>query len=54
MCIRDRVNAYPETGRYAVVNNSSSAQTTQVYDGQGNGRTLDLEPCEIKWYAIEK
>lgn len=48
------VNAYPETGRYAVVNNSSSAQTTQVYDGQGNGRTLDLEPCEIKWYAIEK
>lgn len=47
------VHAYPETGRYAVVNNSNAAQSTQVYDGEGNARQMELAPCEIRWYTIK-
>lgn len=47
------VHAYPETGRYAVVNNSNAAQSTQVYDGEGNTRQMELAPCEIRWYTIK-
>ena len=46
------VHAYPETGRYAVVNNSSMCRDTVVYDGYGNTRELKLEPCEIRWFTI--
>ncbi|MCI9147269.1 MAG: 1,3-beta-galactosyl-N-acetylhexosamine phosphorylase [Hungatella sp.] len=46
------VHAYPETGKYAVVNNSMEAQKTAVYDGAGNAREVSLEKSEILWENI--
>lgn len=46
------VHAYPETHRYAVINNSPNAQDTAVYDGQGNLRRYHLEGCQIIWEPI--
>lgn len=43
------VNAYPESGKYAILNNSNETQTTKFYDGEGNFETITLEPCEILW-----
>lgn len=43
------VNAYPESGKYAILNNSNKTQTTKFYDGEGNCETITLEPCEILW-----
>ncbi len=47
------VNAYPETGKYAVSNNSSKPQKTKVYDGEGRCFEMNLEPCQIVWKPIE-
>ena len=46
------VHAYPETGRYAVLNNTQAPQETRVYDGAGNSRTVALSPAEIRWETI--
>ena len=43
------VNAYPESGKYAILNNSNETQTTKFYDGEGNCETITLGPCEILW-----
>lgn len=43
------VNAYPESGKYAILNNSNETQTTNFYDGDGNYESITLEPCEILW-----
>ena len=43
------VDAYPESGKYAILNNSNETQTTRFYDGDGNCETITLEPCEILW-----
>ena len=43
------VNAYPENGKYAILNNSNETQVTNFYDGEGNCETIKLEPCEILW-----
>ena len=43
------VNAYPESEKYAILNNSNETQTTKFYDGEGNCETITLEPCEILW-----
>lgn len=46
------VHAYPDAGKYAVVNNSNEEQTTTVYDGAGHGTLLTMEPCAIIWKEI--
>lgn len=46
------VHAYPESGKYAVVNNSFEKQTTDVYDGIGKKSQVTLKPGEIKWETI--
>ena len=46
------VHAYPETGKYAVVNNSSRPQVTTVYDGRGNAAGMEMKPCEIRWFSM--
>lgn len=46
------LHAYPQTKKYAVVNNSSMAQDTCIYDGEGGARELKLEPCEIRWFSM--
>ena len=47
--INCEVNAYPETGKYAILNNSNEEQKTNFYDGAGNCEELILKPCEILW-----
>ena len=46
------VHAYPETGKYAVVNNSQEAQNTLLYDGTGNVCEICLKGGEILWKEI--
>lgn len=43
------VHAYPEAGKYAVLNNTLEVQTTKVYDGNGQEKEYTLEPGEIIW-----
>ncbi len=43
------VHAYPNSQRYAIVNNSTESQTTKVYDGEGNEKEYTLEPGAIVW-----
>lgn len=43
------VNAYPQSGKYAILNNSNEEQTTNFYDGEGTCEKLTLRPCEILW-----
>lgn len=46
------VHAYPEAGKYAVLNNTSEVQTTVVYDGNGKTAEYTLEPGGIIWKEI--
>lgn len=46
------VHAYPEAGKYAVLNNTSDVQKTMVYDGAGREEAYILEPGEIVWKEI--
>lgn len=46
------VNAYPDTGRFAVQNNSMEEQRTLVYDGEGRAEEYVLGPGEILWKEI--
>ncbi len=47
--INTECNYYPNSGKYAVVNNSYEKQETTFYDINGNEKKLTLEPMEIKW-----
>ena len=38
-------------GKYAVVNNTSRAQSTVVYDGMDR-TSMELGPCEIRWFDL--
>ncbi len=40
---------YPNSGKYAVVNNSTETQTTTFFDMDGNKKELTLKPLEIIW-----
>ncbi|MDO5410055.1 MAG: 1,3-beta-galactosyl-N-acetylhexosamine phosphorylase [Lachnospiraceae bacterium] len=46
------VHAYPETGKYAILNNSAKAQTSNIYDGEGRIEEVSLAPAEIIWKEI--
>ena len=46
------VHAYPESGKYCVVNNTYESQSTIVYKGDGESFSLDLEANQIIWYEI--
>ncbi|MCQ9210394.1 1,3-beta-galactosyl-N-acetylhexosamine phosphorylase [Granulicatella seriolae] len=46
------VHAYPEKGKFAIVNNSNTEQTAKIYDGQGEGRDVTLAASEIRWEEI--
>lgn len=50
--IEVEVNAYPETKKFCVVNNSYEPQFTKVYKGDGSTINVDLEANEIKWFDI--
>ena len=40
---------YPETGRYAIVNNAQTAVQTYFYDKDGESELLTLQPHQILW-----
>ena len=46
------VHAYPSVNKYAILNNTNRAQTTTVFDGEGKGVKVNLEPQEIRWMVI--
>lgn len=46
------VHAYPDTGKYAVVNNSEIPQDTAVYNGAGTCQKIRLEGSQILWKTI--
>lgn len=46
------VHAYPENGKYCVVNNTYEPQSTVVYRGDGSSFRLDLGENQIIWYEI--
>ncbi|NDV61483.1 1,3-beta-galactosyl-N-acetylhexosamine phosphorylase [Puniceicoccales bacterium CK1056] len=44
--------AFVEAGYCAVTNQSADAQKTTLYDGDGNGQEISLDPYEMKWVKI--
>ena len=40
---------YPESGKYAIINNTNEAQTTTFYDVDGNATELSLKAGDIVW-----
>ncbi len=46
------VHAYPESGRFCVVNNTYEPQSTVVYRGDGSCFSVMLTAGEIVWYQI--
>ncbi|MCI9150140.1 MAG: 1,3-beta-galactosyl-N-acetylhexosamine phosphorylase [Lachnospiraceae bacterium] len=46
------VHAYPQNGKYCVVNNTYEPQSTVVYRGDESSYPLDLEANQIVWYEI--
>ncbi len=46
------VHAYPESGRYCVVNNSYEKQSTVVHTEGGGSFPLELGPGELRWFLI--
>ena len=46
------VHAYPDNGKFCVVNNTYEPQETTVYKGNGESFQLQLVENEIIWYQI--
>jgi len=46
------VHAYPDNGRYCVVNNTDERQDTVVYRGDGSSFALGMEANQIVWYNM--
>lgn len=46
------VHAYPQNGKFCVVNNTYEPQETTVYKGNGEHFSLNLAANEILWYEI--
>ena len=47
------LHAYPQNGRYCVVNNSYEPQDTTAFTGDGAAFALSLAPGEIRWFSME-
>ena len=46
------VHAYPENGKYCVVNNTDALQETVIYRGDGSSFEKTMQLNEIIWYEI--
>lgn len=46
------VHAYPENGKYCVVNNTDDVQETTIYRGDGSSFEKTMQPNEIIWYEV--
>ncbi|MDD7305038.1 MAG: 1,3-beta-galactosyl-N-acetylhexosamine phosphorylase [Peptoniphilaceae bacterium] len=47
--IRLEVAAYPDLGKYCLVNNSAEEVTSMIYDGEGNAKEITIEGSELIW-----
>ncbi len=45
-------SAYPDAGRFAVLNNTDVPQNTRVHKGDGTSFALELEPMQICWFDM--
>lgn len=45
---------YPKAGQFVVMNNAEQTQKTTVYNADGKGVSLVLEPLEMKWFTEEQ
>lgn len=45
-------NAYPEVGKYCLINNSDQEQETEVYLDGGEKRHYSLKPMEMRWLRV--
>lgn len=50
--LNTEVHAYPDNGKYCVINNSFERQKTKVYLGDGSFFKVEMEPLEIQWYDL--
>lgn len=46
--------AFPEAGKFILLNNSFEAQKTVVYDGTGKKAEIELAPFESRWFDIQE
>lgn len=46
------VTAFPEAGKFIVLNNSQSEQETVIYDADGRSVSMTLEPFVSKWVEM--
>lgn len=46
--------AFPEAGKFIVLNNSYEAQTTVIYNGEGKKAEITLEPFMSKWMDMDE
>ena len=46
------VHAYPEAGKYAILNNTTQYQNTVVFDGDGRECEYNLKPGELIWHEF--
>ena len=51
--LETEIAAYPETGKYIVINNSYEPQTTVITDQNGNGKTVELDANASKWFDFD-
>ncbi|MCP5488133.1 MAG: 1,3-beta-galactosyl-N-acetylhexosamine phosphorylase [Verrucomicrobia bacterium] len=48
--LHTEIAAYPETGKYIVINNANEPQTTVITDGNGMEHTVRLESNASRWF----
>ncbi len=48
------VHAYPEIGKFAIVNNADSDETSLIYDGEGRKNEVQLQAGEIQWHTLSR
>ena len=52
--VNTECNYYPETEKYAIINNATFAIETDFYDINGKKQSICLNPMEIKWIVGKK
>lgn len=48
------VHAYPEVGKFAIINNAGTPQSSIVYDGHGKPFEVELQAEEIQWHKMDR
>jgi hypothetical protein len=51
--IHTEVAAYPQTGKYVVINNANEAVATEVVDGGGRKHVVTLGANASQWFDFE-